>query len=816
MRAACFRLLGLGLLLGHAYASWLPWTGEQDLAATSSRRTLLQIGFQVPQISIELPPRQFLNGSNSGAGSNRTDHSDLAGGGGGEARRDESDLRRRCAVVRGSWCGAYLRQELVPYRAAPRGDKECPGGCSGWGNCNHDWGLCECPAGRTGPACEREVKRPCTNRFRHPHEVNVNESVGHIGPDKHDLDVKAPGWIASRCSGYCIDHLALCTCGRDSKYRHIPAPEGSPPWTPPVQWGRPMTDGCMIGVDKDGSRIDWGRPHIKDSDMYGPDGWCNKDPNPIQCGCVWDGNGWPCDGSQQYEPFCPNQCTGHGDCHMGWCRCHPGWYGMDCSRKKAGLELDEGYLQRPWIKRVVEVPPASLRVRPLPTRPRPLIYIYDLTDYTTKFLQLRLGADACMWRRFGQDNSTFLLSMTYSVEAYLHETLLQSEHRTFDPEEADFFYVPVYVTCYMWPILGWADGPWWYAPLAHTRTMHVSNMLTEVHAHISSTYPWWNRRGGRDHIWLMTPDEGACYMPSVIFNTSIILTHWGRMDQDHKSNTGYLQDNYDMVMPEEFKGWPGMDWQSRSRGHPCYDPTKDLVIPAFKSVDHFRDSPLLGGTPLVRDLLCYFRGDIGQARFPQYSRGLRQKLFHLWHKNGWAAKHKVYFGNGEMVRGGYSEHLLRSRFCLVLPGDGWSPRAEDAVLHGCIPVVIMDNVHAVFESILDWESFSIRIREDDAALEALPQLLEAVPPERVAKMQRNLARVWHRFAYATGPVMAAHLKRIAAGAPAAVPASEAALAAASLTARDTPFRPLPAYPVADDAFHTILQWLYHRINETRA
>ena len=60
----------------------------------------------------------------------------------------------------------------------------------------------------------------------------------------------------------------------------------------------------------------------------------------------------------------------------------------------------------------------------------------------------------------------------------------------------------------------------------------------------------------------------------------------------------------------------------------------------------------------------------------------------LWHKNDWAAKHKIYIGNGEMVRGPYSEHLLRSRFCLVLPGDGWSPRAEDAVLHGCIPVVV--------------------------------------------------------------------------------------------------------------------------------
>ena len=54
----------------------------------------------------------------------------------------------------------------------------------------------------------------------------------------------------------------------------------------------------------------------------------------------------------------------------------------------------------------------------------------------------------------------------------------------------------------------------------------------------------------------------------------------------------------------------------------------------------------------------------------------------------------------------------------------------------------MDNVHAVFESILDWDSFSVRIRE--SALESVPDILNAISPERLAKMQRHLARVWHR------------------------------------------------------------------------
>jgi hypothetical protein len=43
------------------------------------------------------------------------------------------------------------------------------------------------------------------------------------------------------------------------------------------------------------------------------------------------------------------------------------------------------------------------------------------------------------------------------------QLLLASPHRTLNPEEADMFYVPAYVTCFAWPIHGWADYPWWYS-----------------------------------------------------------------------------------------------------------------------------------------------------------------------------------------------------------------------------------------------------------------------------------------------------------------------------------------------------------------
>jgi hypothetical protein len=50
------------------------------------------------------------------------------------------------------------------------------------------------------------------------------------------------------------------------------------------------------------------------------------------------------------------------------------------------------------------------------------------------------------------------------------------------------------------------------------------------------------RSQGRDHIWLFSHDEGACWAPTELYNNSIILTHWGRMDPDHTSGTAFHSD----------------------------------------------------------------------------------------------------------------------------------------------------------------------------------------------------------------------------------------------------------------------------------
>ena len=53
-------------------------------------------------------------------------------------------------------------------------------------------------------------------------------------------------------------------------------------------------------------------------------------------------------------------------------------------------------------------------------------------------------------------------------------------------------------------------------------------------------------------------------------------------------------------------------------------------------------------------------------------------------------------------------------WCLYA-GDGFSRRAEDSILHGCIPVIIMDDVDEKFSTVVDYSKFSVRIAEKDIA-----------------------------------------------------------------------------------------------------
>lgn len=77
-----------------------------------------------------------------------------------------------------------------------------------------------------------------------------------------------------------------------------------------------------------------------------------------RCPCLIDGISGPlCE--LRTEQVCINQCSGHGECRMGFCLCHEGYYGHDCARKRAGFPDYPGACPALSVPRVPMVPPAG-------------------------------------------------------------------------------------------------------------------------------------------------------------------------------------------------------------------------------------------------------------------------------------------------------------------------------------------------------------------------------------------------------------------------------------------------------------------------
>lgn len=93
----------------------------------------------------------------------------------------------------------------------------------------------------------------------------------------------------------------------------------------------------------------------------------------------------------------------------------------------------------------------------------------------------------------------------FAAEVFMHRFLLKSPVRTLNPEEADWFFVPVYTTCDLTP-----NGlP---LPFKSPRMMRSAIQL------VASKWPYWNRTEGADHFFVTPHDFGACFHYQVIMS----------------------------------------------------------------------------------------------------------------------------------------------------------------------------------------------------------------------------------------------------------------------------------------------------------
>ncbi len=253
------------------------------------------------------------------------------------------------------------------------------------------------------------------------------------------------------------------------------------------------------------------------------------------------------------------------------------------------------------------------------------IYVYDREIPEEFHRRLRKEQSRCVNDQYG-------------TEIRIHEELLKSPIRTLNPEEADFFYVPIYGECYLFRE---------NSKLGSKEAMPKTNRwYKRALSIVRDEYPYWNRTQGRDHIWTFPGARGPH-----------IFKDWKR----NIKKSIFLTPEGDRSLSEQFNTW------------------KDVVIPGLEA-DEELWSGQLRKESIKRDIFAFFKGTIHNRGGKSYSRGLRIVSEDL-------LKHEkdVVFGEqtSDCNRKCYKRMMRRSIFCLC--PRGWSPwtlRAYQAMMVG--------------------------------------------------------------------------------------------------------------------------------------
>lgn len=373
---------------------------------------------------------------------------------------------------------------------------------------------------------------------------------------------------------------------------------------------------------------------------------------------------------------CLNGCSGRGACVRNWCHCDAGFYGVDCS-------LGEPAPGQP----AAPLPPLIGAQTGRHSKGAPRVYVYELPPEFNAWMQAGAGG---WWQELD----------LWGEDVVFHKRILRSVYRTTDPEAADFFYVPVWVSSAMWQM------NWGFRDLLPTGVRTVKR-LTE---YLQATWPYFDRKGGADHLWVFGHDQGAWRVRQKLplIAKGIFLSPFGA---GPAQRGGHL-------------------------------PGQDIVVPPLL----YANVPLgllnhAGRRRLEPPDLAFFQGKLNLHIPYEYSFGIRQGLY----KQHRTTPRVVIKEGHEADTEHYFEHMSSAKFCVAAAGFGFSTRAYEAALAGCVPLVMMDGVEMAFEEILPWPLFSRRQNHSLASIAQLPATLAAVPDAQVRAMRSVLYCAWPRM-----------------------------------------------------------------------
>ncbi|XP_026427059.1 probable arabinosyltransferase ARAD1 isoform X2 [Papaver somniferum] len=269
------------------------------------------------------------------------------------------------------------------------------------------------------------------------------------------------------------------------------------------------------------------------------------------------------------------------------------------------------------------------------------------------------------------------------------ERRLKSVVRVYRQEEADLFYIPFFTTISYFLL----------------EKQECKALYRDALKWITDQ-PAWNRSEGRDHI---LPIHHPWSFKSV--RKSVKKAIWILPDMDSTGN------------------WykPGQVWLE-----------KDLILPYVPNVE-VCDDKCMSETEKTRNTLLFFRGRLKRNAGGKIRAKLGAELSGV---EGVVIEEGTAGDSGKKAA---QEGMRRSIFCLSPAGDTpSSARLFDAIVSGCIPLVISDELELPFEGLLDYRKIALFVSSSDAILSGwLITFLKSIKPSKIKEMRINIAKIMY-------------------------------------------------------------------------
>ncbi|KAE8652980.1 probable glycosyltransferase At3g07620 [Cucumis sativus] len=222
---------------------------------------------------------------------------------------------------------------------------------------------------------------------------------------------------------------------------------------------------------------------------------------------------------------------------------------------------------------------------------------------------------------------------------------------------------------------------------------------------IGKKYRFWNKNGGSDHFLVACHDWAPKLTKRLVKNCIRALCN--------ANGAGDFEIGKDTSLPVTF-----------------VHSTEDLI------------TKIGGKPPSERTTLAFFAGSMHGY--------LRPILLHYWENKEPDMMIVGPMPNSIEGKNAYMEQMKSSKYCICARGyQVHSPRVIEAILNECIPVIISDNYVPPLFEVLNWESFSVFVKERE--IPNLRDILLSIPEENYRAMHSRVKMVQQHFLWHEKP-----------------------------------------------------------------